>query len=152
MENKLSPHWELVKTISWIGYKASDLWFSFKLWVLLPMCGLLHSVLLLGVGCLPAPGLRSLRCYLQYLSSSHSISQSLSPTVNDLPTLLQSAPLNACQGLLMSLKMASLSMLPVATPSSLMAACLTPPCAPRSVSRARFCCGHGGNLMPWHFR
>ena len=40
------------------------------------MFGVLHSILLLGVGCLPAPGLRSLRCYLQYLSSSHSISQS----------------------------------------------------------------------------
>ena len=137
-----------MKTISWIGYEASDLWFSFNLWVLLPMFGVLHSVLLLGAGCLPAPGLRSLRCYLQYLSSSHSISQSLSPTVNDLPTLLQSARLNACQGLLTSLKMASLSMLPVATPSSLMAACLTPPRAPRSVSHTRFCCGHGGNLMP----
>lgn len=38
-----------------------------------------------------------------------SISNSLSTLVNDLQTLLQSAPLNACQGLLMSLKMVSLS-------------------------------------------
>lgn len=61
-----------------------------------------------GVGCLPAPALRILRCYLQYLKSSHFNIQVFvyqGKRSSDFP---QSAPLNVCQGLLMSPPQASL--------------------------------------------
>lgn len=146
MENKLSPHWELVKTIGLDRIQSILIYGSLlSSGVLLPMCGVLHSVLLLGVGCLPAPGLRSLRCYLQYLSSSHSISQSLSPTVT-IFQLSSKVPLPECLPRITHVPENGFSLHASCRHPILPDGCIPwpPPCAPRSVSSAQFCCGHGG--------
>jgi hypothetical protein len=70
IENIPSSQRGLVKTISHMWCWGSELQFL----VLLAIFYVSHSVLIpapMGVGCLPASWLRILRCYLQYLRTSH---------------------------------------------------------------------------------
>lgn len=147
-----------MKTSSYAWCLASELQFSSSdLGALLTIFGVLLNVPILpfmGVGCLLAPGLRILRCYLQYLESSHfHIQVFVSPgkwSSNSPPK----CPSECLPRMIHFPETGfSLDMCILWLPGPLSrAACLTPLYAARSVSCALLCYRDGGNLIPWHFR